>query len=41
MATNLSETIDIISSEDSSDARYDASIKEVLADKQILARIKT
>ena len=39
MATNLSETIDIISSEDSSDARYDASIKEVLADKQILARI--
>ena len=39
MNTNLSQTIDIISSEDLSGARYDASVKEMLADKQILARI--
>lgn len=35
METNLSQTIDIVSDS----ARYDASVKEVLADKQILARI--
>ena len=35
METNLSQTIDIIND----NARYDASVKEVLADKQVLARI--
>ncbi len=39
MDTNLSQTIDILSSDEGRDARYDASIKEMLADKQVLARI--
>lgn len=39
MDTNLSQTIDILSSGEGRDARYDASIKEMLADKQVLARI--
>ena len=35
MSTHLSQTIDIIND----NARYDTSVKEVLADKQVLARI--
>ena len=35
MTTHLSQTIDITTHM----AKYDASVKEVLADKQILARI--
>ena len=35
METNLSNTIDITKEA----AKYDASVKEVLADKQVLARI--
>ena len=35
MNTNISKTIDI----SSDSAKYDASIKEMLADKQILSRI--
>ena len=39
MQTHLSQTIDITTSEDNYSAKYDASIKEMLADKQVLARI--
>ncbi len=39
MDTNLSQIIDLVSSDERCNARYDASIKEMLADKQILARI--
>ena len=35
METYLSQTIDIVND----NARYDTSVKEVLADKQVLARI--
>ena len=39
MSTHLSQTIDITTDIDKDKAKYDASVKEVLADKQILARI--
>lgn len=39
MQTHLSQTIDITTSEENYSAKYDASIKEMLADKQVLARI--
>lgn len=39
MQTHLSDTIDMVFSDDQCSAKYDASVKEMLSDKQILARI--
>ena len=39
MQTHLSQTIDITTSSEDYDVKYDESIKEMLADKQVLARI--